>query len=67
LGHDRRYAIEAAKTENELGWKPLTTWNEGLQKTIDWYRENQEWVNHVRSGEYREYYKKQYGVEVGAA
>jgi dTDP-glucose 4,6-dehydratase len=66
LGHDRRYAIDAAKAENELGWKPLTSWAEGLQKTIDWYRENRAWTEHVRSGEYRDYYKKQYGVEAGA-
>ena len=61
LGHDRRYAIEAAKTETELGWKPQTTWKEGLQKTIHWYQENQDWVNHIRSGAYREYYKQMYG------
>jgi dTDP-glucose 4,6-dehydratase len=67
LGHDRRYAIDAAKTENELGWKPLTNWKDGLQKTIDWYRENQAWVRNVRSGEYLNYYRKQYGVEAGSA
>jgi dTDP-glucose 4,6-dehydratase len=65
-GHDRRYAIDAAKTENELGWKPLTSWEEGLKKTIGWYRENQAWIDHVRSGEYRDYYLKQYGMEAGA-
>ncbi len=61
LGHDRRYAIEATKTETELGWKPQTNWEEGLQKTIRWYQENQDWVNHIRSGAYRDYYKKMYG------
>ena len=61
LGHDRRYAIEATKTETELGWKPQTNWEEGLQKTIKWYQENQDWVNHIRSGAYREYYKQMYG------
>jgi dTDP-glucose 4,6-dehydratase len=65
-GHDRRYAIDPAKAESELGWKPLTTWEEGLRKTIEWFRENQDWVDRVRSGEYREYYLKQYGAEAGA-
>ena len=64
LGHDRRYAIDAAKTENELGWKPQTTWEEGLRKTIDWYRENQNWVNRIRSGAYRDYYRKMYGASL---
>lgn len=61
LGHDRRYALDAGKVETELGWKPQTTWEDGLQKTIDWYLENQDWVNRIRSGAYRDYYKKQYG------
>jgi dTDP-glucose 4,6-dehydratase len=60
LGHDRRYAIEATKTETELGWQPQTNWEEGLQKTVRWYQENQDWVNHIRSGAYREYYKQMY-------
>lgn len=64
LGHDRRYAIEATKTEIELGWKPLTSWEDGLRKTINWYRENQDWVNRVRSGAYREYYRKMYGANL---
>lgn len=64
LGHDRRYAIDAAKTENELGWKPLTSWEEGLRKTIDWYAENQDWVNHIRNGAYRDYYQKMYGASL---
>lgn len=66
LGHDRRYALDATKVENELGWKPLTTWEEGLQKTINWYLDNQNWVNRIRNGEYREYYEKMYGMKVGA-
>jgi dTDP-glucose 4,6-dehydratase len=66
LGHDRRYAIDAAKTELELDWQPKTNWEEGLQKTIRWYRENQDWVNRIRNGEYRNYYKKLYGMEIGA-
>ncbi|MGB7209274.1 MAG: dTDP-glucose 4,6-dehydratase [Pyrinomonadaceae bacterium] len=62
LGHDRRYAIDPAKAETELGWKPQITWEEGLNKTINWYRENQAWVEHIRNGEYREYYKTMYGT-----
>ena len=64
LGHDRRYAIDAAKTENELGWKPLTNWEDGLQKTIKWYQDNQAWVNRIRNGAYRDYYKQLYGMEI---
>lgn len=65
LGHDRRYAIDPTKAEKELGWEPLVAWEEGLRKTIDWYRENTDWVDHVRSGEYREYYRTMYGARVG--
>jgi dTDP-glucose 4,6-dehydratase len=65
-GHDRRYAIDPAKAESELGWKPRTTWEEGLRKTIEWFSENKAWVDHIRSGEYREYYRKQYGADAGA-
>lgn len=66
LGHDRRYAIDATKVENEIGWKTQTTWEEGLEKTIRWYQDNQDWTNRIRNGAYRDYYKKHYGVEVGA-
>jgi dTDP-glucose 4,6-dehydratase len=59
-GHDRRYAIDASKINKELGWKPSVTFEEGLQLTIDWYFENQEWLKHVTSGEYRKYYEEQY-------
>ncbi len=65
LGHDRRYAIDPAKVETELGWKPQTTWENGLAATIKWYQENQSWVNHIRSGEYKEYYKAMYGTALG--
>ena len=64
LGHDRRYAIDASKAESELEWRPLTTWESGLEKTINWYRDNQEWVNHIRNGEYRNYYRTMYGASL---
>lgn len=64
LGHDRRYAIDANKVETEIGWRTQTTWEEGLEKTIRWYQENEEWTNRIRNGAYRDYYKKHYGMEV---
>jgi dTDP-glucose 4,6-dehydratase len=54
-GHDRRYAIDASKINNELGWKPSVTFEEGLSLTIDWYLQNIEWLEHVTSGKYRKY------------
>jgi len=65
-GHDRRYAIDPSLVEREFGWRPDETWESGLRKTIEWYRENTTWLDHVRSGAYREYYSRQYGVEAGA-
>lgn len=65
-GHDRRYAINPAKVERELGWQPVETWESGLEKTIRWYSENIAWVERARSGAYRDYYARQYGVEAGA-
>ena len=59
-GHDKRYAIDASKLERELGWKPSITFEEGLENTVDWYLENQDWVKNVTSGEYQEYYQKMY-------
>jgi dTDP-glucose 4,6-dehydratase len=59
-GHDRRYAIDASKINKELGWKPSVTFEEGLSQTIDWYLQNTEWLKHVTSGEYQQYYQKQY-------
>jgi dTDP-glucose 4,6-dehydratase len=59
-GHDRRYAIDATKINKELGWKPSVTFEEGLSQTIDWYLQNTEWLKHVTSGEYQNYYKEQY-------
>jgi dTDP-glucose 4,6-dehydratase len=61
LGHDRRYAIDATKTKRDLGWEPSYTFESGIRETIDWYLANQEWVAHVTSGEYQQYYAAQYG------
>lgn len=66
LGHDRRYAIDPSLAETELDWVPNETWESGLQKTIAWYQQNSQWVERARSGAYRDYYKQQYGTEVGA-
>ncbi len=63
-GHDMRYAIDPTKLETELGWSPGVTFEEGLSHTIDWYLANQEWVQRVRSGAYRDYYKAQYGARL---
>lgn len=59
-GHDLRYAIDASKISRDLGWKPSVTFEEGLSKTIDWYLENQVWMERVVSGAYEDYYKNQY-------
>jgi dTDP-glucose 4,6-dehydratase len=59
-GHDHRYAIDASKLNTELGWKPSLQFEEGLEKTVDWYLANQEWVKNVTSGEYQHYYEEQY-------
>ncbi len=59
-GHDKRYAIDATKISTELGWKPSVTFEQGLSETIDWYLQNQDWLNHVTSGEYQKYYDLQY-------
>ena len=59
-GHDKRYAIDATKISKELGWKPSVTFEEGLEKTIDWYLGNEVWLKNVTSGKYQEYYEKQY-------
>jgi dTDP-glucose 4,6-dehydratase len=64
LGHDRRYAIDPSLVESELGWRPRETWESGLRKTINWYRENGQWIERVRDPAYRAYYKAQYGTEV---
>lgn len=59
-GHDLRYAIDSTKLQRELGWKPSVTFEEGLEKTVDWYLANQEWLDHVTSGDYQKYYEEQY-------
>ncbi|KAF2333159.1 dTDP-glucose 4,6-dehydratase [Flavobacterium daemonense] len=59
-GHDLRYAIDATKINKELGWKPSVTFEEGLERTINWYLNNEEWLKNVTSGSYKDYYKKQY-------
>jgi dTDP-glucose 4,6-dehydratase len=59
-GHDLRYAIDATKLKNELGWTPSITFEEGLEKTVDWYLANEEWLNDVTSGHYQQYYQEQY-------
>ena len=59
-GHDLRYAIDATKLNKELGWEPSLQFEEGLEKTVDWYLNNEEWVKHVTSGDYQNYYTAQY-------
>ncbi|MGV3503744.1 MAG: dTDP-glucose 4,6-dehydratase [Adhaeribacter sp.] len=59
-GHDLRYAIDSSKIIRELGWEPSVTFEEGLSKTVDWYLENKEWLQHVTSGSYQDYYSVQY-------
>ena len=59
-GHDRRYAIDSSKIKNELGWQPATSFAEGMERTVQWYRNNQEWWKRCKSGQYKDYYDKQY-------
>ena len=59
-GHDARYAIDASKIRNELGWEPSVILEDGLEKTVDWYLENKDWLEHVTSGQYQQYYQQQY-------
>ena len=59
-GHDLRYAIDASKIQQELNWQPQETFESGIRKTVEWYLSNQDWVNHVKSGEYQHWVEKQY-------
>ena len=65
-GHDRRYAIDPTLIETELGWRPSETWESGLEKTLNWYRDNGRWLERTRSGAYQDYYREQYGAEASA-
>ena len=59
-GHDKRYAIDANKLKNELGWEPSLQFEQGLAKTIAWYLDNEKWMDNITSGDYQNYYKEQY-------
>jgi dTDP-glucose 4,6-dehydratase len=59
-GHDRRYAIDATRIKNDLGWRPTVSFEEGITKTIDWYLANQKWLKNVVSGDYKAYYESMY-------
>ncbi len=60
-GHDRRYAIDCSKIERELNWRPQVAFEDGIRATIEWYRNNRDWIDQVKSGAYRNYYEQQYG------
>ena len=59
-GHDLRYAIDSSKLQRELGWKPSLQFEKGIEETVKWYLENQEWMNNITSGDYENYYHKMY-------
>ena len=63
-GHDRRYAIDPSKIHRELGWLPQTSFEDGIQTTVEWYLQNRSWWEHIRSGDYRRYYEQQYGMKL---
>ncbi|MFH2001673.1 MAG: GDP-mannose 4,6-dehydratase, partial [Planctomycetota bacterium] len=63
-GHDRRYAIDASYIRDELGWEPSFTFESALSETVDWYINNRQWWERVKSGKYKAYYKEQYGEEI---
>jgi dTDP-glucose 4,6-dehydratase len=64
-GHDRRYAMDAARIQSELGWKPEISLSEGLKATVDWYRDHRDWWERIKTGEYRHYYDRWYGKRLG--
>lgn len=59
-GHDARYAIDSRKLQDELGWEPSLQFEEGIEKTVQWYLHNQEWMDYITSGEYERYYEDMY-------
>lgn len=60
-GHDARYAIDSRKLQRELGWEPSLQFEEGIERTVRWYLDNEEWVDNITSGEYERYYESMYG------
>ena len=60
LGHDARYAIDSTKLQQELGWEPSLQFEEGIEKTVRWYLDNQDWMDNVTSGDYQKYYEEMY-------
>ena len=62
LGHDMRYAIDSRKLQVELGWEPSLQFEEGIEKTVKWYLENQEWMDNITSGDYEKYYESMYAM-----
>ena len=64
LGHDARYAIDSTKLQKELGWEPSLQFEEGIEKTVRWYLENQEWMDNITSGAYEKYYEEMYGERI---
>ena len=65
-GHDQRYAIDCTKAETQLDWKPEVPFEKGLRETIDWYRQNGDWVQRIKSGAYLKYYEQQYGTRLSS-
>ncbi len=62
-GHDKRYAIDFLKIKNELGWQPQVSFKEGIKKTIEWFKKNEQWWRNAKSGEYQKYYNEQYDLK----